>query len=335
MARDVQALANGIEQFLGKPGSVTGVTPLSTGHSNETYLIHGLDVILRTPPESAGLLPPYDMRQQHDVLAELRQKAPAVPVPEVLGVCEDPSLLGAPFYLCSKVAGESFEYEAPEWVATASADCRWQMCAQWIGAIAELHRCGPFDSLGPVLTPEQEFGAWRDRAARNGGEHGAAIAAVYDRLAELGYARSGDPTPVHGDPKIGNTMWQDGTLTAVLDWEIAHNGEPLSDLGYILCWFPVDGKVEGPSFYYFAWEGMFSRADVIAEWERRTGRSARGVEVYEVASWTKIWAILHQGATAYQSGTITDERIALWGQTLAPLREHTERLLAIVTATAA
>ena len=67
MARDTNKLAAGLRDWLPRGGSITGVKTLSAGHSNETYLVEGIDEILRMPPSEEGLLPPYDMRRQHEV----------------------------------------------------------------------------------------------------------------------------------------------------------------------------------------------------------------------------------------------------------------------------
>ncbi|MCV7231733.1 phosphotransferase family protein [Mycobacterium branderi] len=328
-----------MEAFLGRPGAVTTVDTLAAGHSNETYRLGGIDMILRTPPEGPGLLPPYDMKRQHDVLADIRQAAPDVPVPRVYGVCTDEKFIGAPFYLCSAMRGESFEYEAPAWLAECTPEFRHRLCEQWITAIATVNRTPPQPSLGRPLTPEAVYGEWRKRAQRNSTKskqhaaQGLAIATVFDTLSDLGFVRSGEPAVVHGDPKIGNTLWHGGKLTALLDWEMAHNGEPLYDLGYVLGWFPGDIDVRDiplPSYDYFALPGMFSRGETIKTWEKVSGRSARGVEVYEVAAIAKLAGILHQGAIAYETGALPDERMAQWGAVIDILLKRAYDLLALL-----
>lgn len=339
MPRDARTLAAGVEAFLGRPGAVTTVATLAAGHSNETYRLSGIDMIMRTPPEGGGLLPPYDMKRQHDVLAAIRQAAPNVPVPRVYGVCSDEALIGAPFYLCSAMPGESFEYEAPDWLASNTPEFRHRLCRQWITAIATVNCTPPLPSLGRSLTPEEVYGQWRELALSNAGlskQHsvaGRAIAEVFDTLSDYGYARSGDPAVVHGDPKIANTLWQDGDLTALLDWEMAHNGEPLYDLGYVLGWFPEDIDVRDiplPSYDYFALPGMFSRRETIETWESVSGRSACGVQVYEIAAIAELASILHQGAIAYETGTLVDERMAQWGAVTEILLKRAHALLALL-----
>lgn len=338
MPWNLASLTATIEPYLGRTGPITEVVPLATGYSNETYLLRGPDVVLRTPPSNRGLLPPYDMRHQHDVLADVRG-VPGVPVPLVHGVSTGESAVGAPFYLCECVPGESFEMAAPPWLVDAPPEFRTEMCRQWVGAVAALHRAAPLPSLGPVRSPAETYRAWRDIAAVDAESPGAAksqgahVIELLDQVIALDPRSSGPPAPVHGDPKIANTMWQDGRLTGVLDWELAFNGEPLCDLGYILNWFPADPSLNDmglPSYDYFALPGMYSRDELIAAWERGSGRSAHGIEAYEAGESAKTCAIVLRGVAAYEAGVLRDERLASWPPALEIYRERTVRMLARV-----
>ena len=61
MSRDLTRMRGGLRDFLGVGSALTSITALSTGHSNETYKLEGINRILRMPPSKEGLLPPYDM----------------------------------------------------------------------------------------------------------------------------------------------------------------------------------------------------------------------------------------------------------------------------------
>lgn len=93
MARDTARLAAGLRDWLPRGAGITGVTTLSAGHSNETYLVDGIDEVLRMPPSEEGLLPPYDMVRQHEVLTAVAKGAPAVPLPPILELCTDAQVL--------------------------------------------------------------------------------------------------------------------------------------------------------------------------------------------------------------------------------------------------
>src|SRR5262245_1599517 len=86
-------------------GPIEDPVPIGDGHSNVTYLLRrgGERLVLRRPPR--GPLPP----SAHDVLREARLLAVlgplGTPVPEVLATCDDPEVIGAPFYLMTYVEG--------------------------------------------------------------------------------------------------------------------------------------------------------------------------------------------------------------------------------------
>src|SRR5258706_10869069 len=105
MARDTARLASGLRRFLDRGARITGVKTLSAGHSNETYLVEGLDEILRMPPSEEGLLPPYDMARQHAILSAVKKHAPAVPLPRLLELCTDRSVIGAESFFLGAIAG--------------------------------------------------------------------------------------------------------------------------------------------------------------------------------------------------------------------------------------
>jgi aminoglycoside phosphotransferase (APT) family kinase protein len=129
---------------------------------------------------------------------------------------------------------------------------------------------------------------------------------LIDRLSAIEPHRSGPPTVVHGDPKPGNTMWRSGRLAALLDWEMSYNGEPLDDLGYLLFFF--EGPLH-PAFLSCNLPGFWNREQIIAEWERLTGRSAAGLQWYEAAALAKLGAILAHGEHLVKSGQSDDERM--------------------------
>jgi aminoglycoside phosphotransferase (APT) family kinase protein len=309
MARDLAAIELGLRAFLPDGDRISGVAALSTGHSNETYLLEGSDLVLRMPPSEVGLLPPYDMAKQHAIFREVASHTDAPPVPSVRELCLDPSVIGDPFFIMNRVLGTAFEYELPAWLTDGSREVRSSVCEQWIGAVCDLPALGPLDALGPPRSPRDEAVRWREMAAGAGANQ---LADVINELVEEPPPMSGSPTLVWGDSKLANVLWDEGRLVALVDFELAYNGDPLADLGYVLFWFPEDPAL--PRLPGFELDGMWGRERVIDTWQRRTGRSALGVELHEAAAIGKIAAIFAAGGRLYQEGLSTDERIAGWAR---------------------
>ncbi|MEA2624756.1 MAG: hypothetical protein QOD06_801 [Candidatus Binatota bacterium] len=309
MARDLERMASTLRRYLAGGERLLRVIPLSTGHSNETYLLEGIERILRMPPSEEGLLPPYDMARQHAVLAAMAAAPEGPPVPRVYELCTDPAVLGDPFFVMERLPGEAFEYTVPDWLAAAPPEVRSGMCAQWIGAVTAVHRIAVERMPAPATTVVEEARHWRDVAQE--AEAPAPLLELLDDLVRRPPPPSGPSTPVHGDPKHGNCLWQRERLLVLLDWEMAHVGEPLTDLGYV-CQFYDQGEAALASAG-FELPGWWPREKTIAVWEERTGRIARDVRRYEVLGMSKIAAIIALGHHLWKVGRARDVRFEAWG----------------------
>jgi aminoglycoside phosphotransferase (APT) family kinase protein len=133
-------------------------------------------------------------------------------------------------------------------------------------------------------------------------------------------------TLVHGDFVFANMLWKDGKLTAVLDWELAFNGDPRWDLGYVLTQFD---SPTGPGLPGYDLEGFWQREEMMQAWERATGRSANGTTWFQVAGLTKGAAICFYGHHLYATGQSKDERLAQWDVFSRAIQEKAEKLLEV------
>jgi aminoglycoside phosphotransferase (APT) family kinase protein len=307
VARDVESLKRALQTHLRAGCRLTAVTPLSTGHSNETYLLDGLDQILRLPPTGPSLTEGLNMAGQFQLYAILGRLPGAPPVPRVIYYSDDSSVLGSPFYIVQHEPGTPFsDYEVPTWWAQASESFRDQVCCQYVRAFASLTALQPLDLLGPIATPVAECKRWQHfaRTARHD-----TLVGLAQRLIDIPHPSSGPPAPVHGDPKMANVLWAHGKLQSVLDWELAFNGEPLADLGYMLSFFANDAHA---AYIGYDLPGVWTRAEVIREWERVSQRSAAGVEWFEAAAAIKTTCIMAYGHHLATTGQVTDARYAGW-----------------------
>lgn len=303
MARDTDKLAQGLRAWLDRGDGISGVKVLSAGHSNETYLVEGLNEVLRMPPSKEGLLPPYDMARQHAIMSAVADNS-AVPMPPMLELCTDPSVLGDEFYLMGAVRGEAFEYAVPQWLADDPVGGADQVCTQWFDAVAALHTMDPAFMPPGERSVEEEIGYWLE--VSRGAEAMPALIAVLEDLERNPPRTTGPATPVHGDPKHGNCLWDNGRLTALLDWEITQIGEPMLDLGYILM-FHDQGEASLANAG-FDLPGWWSWDRMVAEWEKRTGRTAVDVMRFAVLGQAKVSAIISVGAHLFRTGRIEDPR---------------------------
>ncbi|WP_066557551.1 phosphotransferase family protein [Croceicoccus bisphenolivorans] len=320
MARDTEALAKGLRGWLDRGDRVTGVKVLSAGHSNETYLVEGLNEILRMPPSKEGLLPPYDMARQHAVMSAVADNS-AVPMPPMLELCTDASVLGDEFFLMGAVPGEAFEYAVPDWLAADPVDGAEAVCRQWFDALAALHKMDPALMPPGGRSVPEEVAYWLDVA--RGSDAMPALLSVLEDLDRQPPRTTGAVTPVHGDPKHGNCLWQDGKLTVLLDWEMTQVGEPMLDLGYILM-FHDQGEASLANAG-FELPGWWSWDRMVEEWEARTGRTAVDVMRYAVLGQAKVAAIISVGAYLFKSGRIQDPRFEGFAKVLPAYVDLLER----------
>ena len=305
MTRELAGIASALRRVLPDGGGITAVRPLTTGFSNDTYLIDGLDLILRLPPAAGAMLDGHDVLGQAAIYRALGAAAGAPPVPAVVHVEADPALLGAPFFVMARVPGDAVaDIAMQDWFTGAADGVRRAMCQNWVSAFAGLGRLAPLDVLGAPVSPEDDLRVWqRFAAAANCPE----LVEMIGRLLTLPAPLSGPSAVIHGDTKLSNVMWDQFRISAVLDWEMALNGEPLADLGYMLYQFASEyhDATRAPKL-----PGMFSRAEVIACWEQVSGRSAAGVLWHEIAQIAKITAIIAEGCNMFDSGRSADPKLA-------------------------
>lgn len=309
--RDLVGDSERLRAVLPDGARISGIEPLTTGFSNETYRIQGLDLILRLPPSAGAMLDGHDVIAQAKIYRELGEAPGAPPVPGIVHIGEDASVLGVPFFVMECVAGESIhDTQLQEWFTGASDASRADICRQWIATFASLARMQPLAVLGPPVSPEDDARKWQRFAANAACSE---LVSLFDRLLERPAPRTGAPAIVHGDTKLSNLMWSDGKVSAMLDWEMALNGEPLADLGYLLYGFESD--YHGPTTP-MKQPGMLGRADMIALWEEHSGRSAQGVEWHEIAQIGKVNAIIAEGTAMYVSGRSQDPKLAYFQKNL-------------------
>ena len=207
-----------------------------TGQSNPTYLIAAASglTVLRMKPPGVLLKSAHAVEREYRLLHALRGSL--VPVPHVLHLCEDASVLGAPFYLMAHVAGRIFWDPAlPELPAAERGTVYDAMNA----ALAALHsidpaRVGLADFGRPGSYFARQTARWSDQYRASQTQDLPDMDALIAWLGANQPADDGRSAIVHGDWRIDNMIFafESPRLLAVLDWELSTLGHPFADLAY-------------------------------------------------------------------------------------------------------
>ena len=250
-----------------------------------------------------------------------------MPAPRSYWWSDDASILGAPFFISERVAGS-----APvPWVSDSTSgfeeSYRLRIGQQFVSALAGLHTC-----------------EWRGKQGFTGGDvtcENAAIRQVeeWERNRErwalktypmltwaLRWLRRNLPVApkvslVHGDYRLGNFLEQDGRITAILDWELVHLGDPHEDLG----WAFLPQYTGGSGLVC----RLLSTEDFISQYEREAGFKVQpaSLHFYRVFSLVKL-ALTHIAAVrCFEEGRFNDMRMPAMGTQIAPVLRQLSKLL--------
>jgi aminoglycoside phosphotransferase (APT) family kinase protein len=309
------------------------IRPIGEGHSNVTYLVTRGETtfVLRRPPRPP--IPP----SAHDVLREarvLRALHGRARVPEVLAVCDDEAVIGAPFYVMEAVEGHVVTQHVPD--ALDTLEDRRRMGEELVDALVELHavdwRAAGLDGFGkPTGYLERQLrrflGLWEINQTRE-------IPAV-ETVAQwlrANLPESGPATVVHGDYRLGNVMFAPAAparLVAIFDWEMATIGDPKADLGY-LCTLWIDR--DDPPAGMFELSGVTrepgfpSRADLIARYEERSGRAMTDIRWYQTLALWKAIVFMEGNYKRAVSGATDDPFLKRFGDGVVELADRAEEL---------
>ncbi|MCX4650121.1 phosphotransferase family protein [Streptomyces sp. NPDC055059] len=285
-----------------RPGLVAG--PLSGrvvegGRSNLTYIVgDGSSTwVVRRPPLGHVLATAHDMKREYRVISALNPTS--VPVPGALLMCEDDSVLGAPFYVMEYVAGTP--YRTADQLAQLGPERTRAAVLSLVDTLVDLHAVDPAEvGLADFGRPE----GFLDRQLRRWGKQLDAsrnreLAGVDELHAALGRALPTSPAPtvVHGDYRLDNVLINedaDGVdrIKAVLDWEMSTLGDPLTDLGLLVMYSAKLEVPDSPVSTTAAAAGHPDPAEIIERYAARSGRDVSAVSWYTAFAWFKLAVIL-------------------------------------------
>lgn len=292
---------------------VDGLDRVDFGHSAEMLVLDlvsrmGADertqpLVVKLQPPSPGLLEPYDLPRQFTILRAL--EGTDVRAPRALWLEGTGDVLGRPFFVMERVAGQAYEREVPPEL-DADPERIPRMCDGIIDQLVAVHQVDlaatGLDGLGDGdAYIDRELDHWSGEVRR---VQLGPLPALERLEAEIRRQRPDVPsrvTLVHGDAKPGNFGFVGDEVSAVFDWEMADVGDPRADLAYLeLIWaYPV-GITSRPT--------APALDDILARYQERSGIELVHRAWYRAFQAYKLAAIMLVGSMLFEAGHADDLR---------------------------
>jgi len=306
---------NGLIQDI---GSELQVHQFSNGYSNLTYLlnIEEKEYVLRRPPFAAPKRG-HDMGREYKVLSKLHPVFDKAP--KTYTFCDDHNVLGAPFYIMEKIAGEILTAKAAHTKGVSPKEFQ-TISNTWLDAFVEFHgidyKAAGLEDLGrPEGYVSRQVSNWGQQYLAAATDDVPAAQKVMSWMEENQPTRY-DHTLIHNDFKYDNVVFSDDNwlnISAILDWEMCTLGDPLMDLGTSLGYWTTandaDFMKQGlPSPTVM--EGNPSRNDIVQAYAQKSSRSMDHIVFYYAYGLFKIAVIAQQIYYRYQHGHTQDPKFA-------------------------
>jgi aminoglycoside phosphotransferase (APT) family kinase protein len=299
---DLAALTGWLDEV--RPGLRAGrlsAGVIAGGKSNLTYRVTdgATTWALRRPPLAHVLPTAHDMAREFTVISALARTD--VPVAEAIALCTDADVLGAPFYLMSFVDGVVLD--RPDVIAALDRDGARRACEQLVDSLVALH------SVDPAAVGLHEFGRpdgflarqvrrWHGQWQASETQPRPQLDAVVDRLAATLPAQS-TPGIVHGDYRLTNVMFRPdlARIAAVVDWEMATLGDPLTDVGLLVVYHTLSTDDDFVMPRMSPADGFLTPEQLVARYAAGSPRDLRDLDWYVGLGYFKL-AVVAEGIHA-------------------------------------
>ena len=303
------------------------------GASNLTYLLSYDDpsaqFVLRRPPRGHRAASAHDMGREVRVQHLLRPHYDLVP--EVIGHCTDPNLIGSEFYVMERLHGTILRRDLPSDVDLSADEAR-SLADTVIDAQADLHAIDPASAgleglgRGPGYVGRQVSG-W-SRRYRDARTDDVPSGDEVMRWLDTRQPEDVAERLIHGDWRFDNLvidLAEPPRIVGVLDWEMATIGDPLMDLGASMAYWVTDD--DDPGFQSLRRQpshlpGMPTREQYVERYLARTGLPMRDWTFYEVYGLFRLAVIVQQIWFRYRRGETTNPAFATFGAGTSILMER-------------
>jgi aminoglycoside phosphotransferase (APT) family kinase protein len=303
-------------------GGPIRIEQFPAGHSNLTYLVRAgeRELVLRRPPFGTQVKTAHDMGREYHILSHLVEVYPRVPRPILY--CEDPAVLGAPFYVMERLTGVILRTAVPRGLELFPAVMR-ALSESFVDNLVEIHKvdyevAGLADLGHPAGYVRRQIEGWTRRYRNARTDDVPEVERIAAWLAEQMPEEAGAAL-IHNDYKYDNLVLDPEDLTriiGVLDWEMATIGDPLMDLGTTLgYWVDPDDpeELQRLPFGLTTLEGNLNRWELVQRYAAQSGQDLSNVLFYFVYGLFKVIVIAQQIYARYKAGLTQDARFAVLG----------------------
>ncbi len=309
---DVEAVSQWLDENIAGATAPYEFELIAAGGSNLTYRVRdasGQVWALRRPPVAARLATAHDMSREWKIMSALDRNSD-IPVPRMLGYCDDTERFDAHFYVMSFVEGTIIR-DSKSVESLSAAQCKAATDAL-VDVQAAFHNLDvDAIGLGDLAKTRDGYVArqlrrWSRQVDAGKTRELPLLADLHQRLGEHIPPETRRPSLAHGDYRFDNTVIDEQcNIVAVLDWELCTLGDPTADFVWSLLYWAQPGDaiswlLDAPTFS----EKFPSRDYVIDRYQQACGQSLEHLDYYMAFSWWKqacivegVYSRLQQGAS--------------------------------------
>ncbi len=294
------------------------------GHSNLTYCVRfgGREFVMRRPPFGPVAPTAHDMPREYRLLTAVNPYFPLAPKPYLL--CEDTTVIGAPFYLMERRRGIVVRQVIPPEIGE-DLELRHKISESLVDTLADLHAVdiqttGLINIGKPAGFVKRQVEGWAGRWERAKTSELMEMTNTAQWLIERLPPDPERPSLVHNDYKLDNIMLDahdPERIVAILDWEMCTVGDPLIDLGLLLCYWPQADDPEilsGSLRSVTMLPGWMNRGEIIERYTARSARDLTNIAYYHTFAVFKLTVVIQQIFYRYHVGQTKDARFADFDQ---------------------
>tara|TARA_R110002110_G_scaffold205066_1_gene416633 strand:- start:22936 stop:23952 length:1017 start_codon:yes stop_codon:yes gene_type:complete len=311
MSEQYALLAPWIEEQTGRKNAHV-VKALSGGNSNITLMVETSEgpLVMRTPPvDTISPRAHRGVEREAQIMGALAGHAP---VPGVLAWCADTNVIGRPFALIDFVDGVAIADELPRaYDGVNAVNALGEQLTDALAAIA----VAPWQELGlerfgnPDRFLQRQIERWLAVREQSSVRELPQVQKLGQWLLENVPADAVTGV-VHGDYHLDNTLCAhtEPRLLAVIDWEMASIGDPLSDLGLFLMFWGPQRAMDPPGFAHVQAvtraQGVTSRRELAQRWAAATGVSITNLDYYLCFAFWRLAAIVEGAYCLFAQGKV-------------------------------